>query len=122
MGRLSSTLTDTWRRLRLSHPRVDRLASYETLPDVPERLDRHTLAVCGVGETPKWAAFECPCGRGHRIVVSLQKAHRPHWTFSDSGGKPNLHPSVDSHGDFRCHFVLRDGRVTWARETGPARR
>ena len=116
MGRL----IDWWRRRRLTKPRIDQVRQYESLPDVPERLGRHVLAACGPEETPKWAAFECPCGRGHRIAVTLQPSHRPRWSLEVSDGGPTLRPSVDFVGEFRCHYVLRDGRITWAKNSRPS--
>ena len=118
MGRFSGRLIDCWRRTHRGRPRVDRVAFYSELLDVPSELDRHTLAVCGTSEMPKWAALECPCGRGHRIVVSLQKGHHPHWSLEALKGAPNLIPSVDSRTDYRCHFWLRDGRAHWVRDRG----
>lgn len=125
MGRVGPDLTDWWRRRRLTKPRIDQMEAYSEIHEIPESLGRHTLAVSGPDEAPKWAAFECPCGRGHRIVVSLQSTHRPHWRLSWVDARPSLWPSVDSHGaDFRCHFWLEGGRVTWAkdrpRQAGPA--
>jgi hypothetical protein len=83
---------------------------------VPDLLDRHTIAVCGPPEAPKWAAFECPCGHGHRIVLNLQPEHRPRWRLSLIGQRPSLRPSVDSRLDLRCHFWLTGGRVHWVKD------
>ncbi|MGI9112850.1 MAG: DUF6527 family protein [Gaiellaceae bacterium] len=59
--------------------------------------------------------FECPCGRGHRLAVSLQQSHRPSWRLGLGKDGPSLFPSIDSVADRRCHFWLRDGRVRWVR-------
>jgi hypothetical protein len=106
-------LTDWWRRRRLSRPRIDRLVWYQSVADIPERLDRHTLAVVGGPDAPKWAAMTCPCGHGHPIMVSLQPSHRPRWSLVKDDRGIGLHPSIDSIAERRCHFWLRHGRVQW---------
>jgi hypothetical protein len=79
--------------------------------DVPDSLDRHTVAV--VVEPATWAVFECPCGHGHRLMVRLRPHDRmSHWSLA--GDPPTLHPSIDSTiGGRRCHFWLQGGRVRW---------
>lgn len=89
---------------------------FVSVSEVPAELDRRLLALCGPPGTPKWAVFECPCGRGHRIVLNLHPERRPAWRFFEHGGRPSLHPSVDYRGEHRCHFWLSEGRVHWARE------
>ncbi|MGE5282000.1 MAG: DUF6527 family protein [Chloroflexota bacterium] len=116
MGRFRQRVIDWWRRRRVTRPRIDRITRYRELPDLPVNLDRHSLAVCGPDSALKWAAFECPCGRGHRIVVSLQSTHHPRWRLSAVDAGPSLWPSIDSHGESRCHFWLEDGRVCWVKD------
>ncbi len=110
---LSRALTDWWRRRRLTAPQIDRVARYPRVGDIPEDLDRHTLALVGPNDAPKWAALACPCGYGHRVVVSLQAAHHPHWRLVTGNGRHGLWPSIDSVAERRCHFWLREGRVRW---------
>jgi len=106
---------DLWRRLRLTRPRIDTVVYVESPADVPDDIDRQTLIVVGNRDFQKWAMLECPCGRGHRLAVSLQPGHRPSWrlTFDERG--PSLCPSIDSVARQRCHFLLRNGRVRWVR-------
>lgn len=113
---LSRALVDRWRRLRLSTPRVDKVKHFAHVLDIPEDLDRHTLALAGPSDRPKWAALECPCGHRHRLLVSLQHGHRPHWRLVIGDQGPGLYPSIDSIAERRCHFWLRDGRVDWAKD------
>lgn len=108
-------LTDWWRRHRWTHPHVKRVVYYERRSDMPEELARDALAVVGTSDQPKWALLECPCGRGHQLVFSLSPQHRPFWRLDEDERGPSLKPSIDSHRPYRCHFWLRDGRVTWAR-------
>jgi hypothetical protein len=117
LGLTPNRLVDLWRRRRLSRPKIDRIVRYTELPDLPTDLDRHALAVCGPPDAPKWAAFECPCGRGHRIVVNLRAERSPRWRLGDADGPGlSLWPSIDSHAEVRCHFWLEDGRVTWVKD------
>jgi hypothetical protein len=88
----------------------------ETPAAVPHRLGRRQFVIVGLQERPKWAVFDCPCGRGHRLMLSLQQSHRPHWRLKLGGDGPSLWPSVDSVAEYRCHFWVRDGRVHWARD------
>lgn len=84
--------------------------------EVPSRLPRRTaVAVSRDGERPDWVAFDCPCARRHRVLLNMSPSRRPTWRLSD------LHPMtilpsvdiVDAAG--RCHYFIRDGRVSWAR-------
>jgi hypothetical protein len=106
-------LTDWWRRRRWTRPRIDHVEHYASVAEIPDDLDRHTVAVVGSAEAPKWAAVTCPCGNGHRLLVSLQRSHRPHWRLLVCDGAVGLEPSIDSIDERRCHFWLRDGRVEW---------
>jgi Family of unknown function (DUF6527) len=108
--------TDWWRRRRWTAPRIKRVAYYENRSDVPESVERQTLAVAGSRTRPKWAVFECPCGRGHQLVMSLSPEHWPAWRLEEHQDGPTLAPSIDSHRPHRCHFWLRQGRVTWVPE------
>jgi hypothetical protein len=109
-------LTDVWRRFRLTPPRIKHVSYVDEPADVPDEVQRQTLVVIGGPAYAKWAVFECPCGRGHRLMLSLQRGHRPCWRLNLDGRGPSLSPSVDSVARWRCHFWLRDGRVHWVRE------
>ncbi|MFI1163317.1 DUF6527 family protein [Streptomyces sp. NPDC020801] len=64
---------------------------------------------------PAWAAFTCPCGTGHQVLLNLSPARRPRWQLSGSRSAPTLHPSVDViDNGYRCHFWIRRGRLQWA--------
>jgi hypothetical protein len=108
-------LTDLWRRLRVTRPRIKHVSFVESPSDVPDDLPRQGLVVVGMPEYPKWAVFECPCGRGHRLMLSLQRGHRVSWRLRLGARGPSLSPSIDLIADFRCHFWLHEGRVRWVR-------
>lgn len=127
MSNLYGTLIDWWRRHRWSTPRIANVRRYDAASAMPARLPRRQIAVAGT--PPTWAALECPCGHGHRLMVRIRPHDRMHtWQITEQESGPSMQPSIDSVTDQRrCHFWLRDGRVHWvddnaARGGGTARR
>jgi hypothetical protein len=108
-----SRVIDRWRRTRLTRPKINRAVFYESRADVPNEVPRHVLAIVGSAAQPKWALFECPCGRSHQLVVNLNTNRKPYWRLKMESDGPSLWPSVDSVSPYRCHFWLRGGRVDW---------
>jgi hypothetical protein len=113
VGRVTSLLFGRWRRLHLGRPSLSHLRYVDTPVSVPDRLRPREFVVVGSSEFPKWAVFDCPCGRGHRLMLSLQRSHRPHWRLELDPHGPSLWPSVDSRTGYRCHFWVREGHVHW---------
>jgi hypothetical protein len=107
-----------WRRLHLGRPALADIHFVESPTDVPERLFSSDFVVVGTRERARWAIFDCPCGRGHRLMLSLQRSHRPHWRLELGPRGPSLWPSVDSVSRYRCHFWLREGHVHWVHGWG----
>jgi hypothetical protein len=66
------------------------------------------------GRRRAWAVFNCPCGRGHRLVVNLSTSRRPHWTVSVRKGLASMWPSLWLKQQCRSHFWIRRNRVYWA--------
>jgi hypothetical protein len=115
MALVPGRLVDLWRRVQLTSPRINGVHYFESVETVPDVIDRHTLAVVGNPDRPKWIILECPCGRHHRLMLSLQRGYRPAGKkpLHDSG--PSVWPSIDSAGPDRCHFILRRGHVLWVK-------
>ncbi|CAN7488942.1 DUF6527 family protein [Variovorax paradoxus] len=89
----------------------------EAADEIPERLPPKAAVLVGTRSHPKWIAFDCPCKENHRIVVSLDPRTHPHWTAM-SGAKLSLLPSIDAwRGSRRCHYIVKDGRIRWVRDT-----
>ncbi len=109
-------LIDWWRRRRWTTPRIRQVVVYRSRAEVPEQVGRQALALVGSAEQPKWAVLECPCGHGHQLVVNLSSQREPYWVLRISNRGPTLSPSIDSFSPYRCHFWLRNGRVSWARD------
>jgi hypothetical protein len=82
---------------------------------VPERIAHRRAVLVGDGGSMKWLVFDCPCGRGHRVMLNLDWHRKPAWTLRSQ--RPlSIRPSIDDHSVARCHFFIRDGRVRWARD------
>jgi hypothetical protein len=86
---------------------------------VPPWLPRRAGVLVG-GGTHGWMAFDCPCNRGHRLLINLTSTRRPAWRLTGTHRAPTLYPSVDVINDgHRCHFWIRQGRVEWADSPSP---
>ena len=85
--------------------------------EVPHRLPPGGVVLVGSPDRPKWLAFDCPCGLGHRIMANLDVARSPRWSVTQAHPL-TLTPSIDAvTAGRRCHFLLKNGRVAWVRNT-----
>lgn len=90
--------------------------------EIPDRLPAKGAVLVGTPEHPKWLAFDCPCKSGHRMMVSLDRAHYPHWTLHDPK-KLTISPSIDYiSAERRCHYLVRGGKIFWVKERKEKRR
>ena len=104
-------IVSRWQRLWPGKWRIAEV--FDAADLVPEKLPRNGAVLVGTTQRPKWLVFDCPCRRGHRIMLTLDAAHRPHWKVTDFDNL-SLWPSVDYVTDSqRCHYILKDGRVLW---------
>ena len=84
--------------------------------EVPVHIEQHGIYLVASDGRLKWAVFDCPCMRGHRIMLNLDRARKPTWTLVMRRSEATLFPSVDIQSEVgRCHFFVRDGRIEWAR-------
>lgn len=89
------------------------VATVEAADEIPARLPPKGVAVVGSSRHPKWLAFDCPCKTGHRIMITLDPAHYPHWTILDER-KLSISPSIDYRAPGRrCHYMIRQGKIMW---------
>ena len=92
------------------------VVTVEAADEIPDLLPAKGAALVGSDNHPKWLAFDCPCNSGHRIMVSLDRAHSPHWKFSDPR-KLTIAPSVDYRtAQRRCHYFVRNGKMVWVND------
>ncbi len=118
IGRLIAWL----RRRRPGGPRVTTVRYYDLLTEVPLRLPPRVMALVRPDGHKKWAVFECPCGRGHRITLNLHQSRWPRWTVDVTPQGPTVAPSIHVLDQRGCHFLLRRGEVRWVKRRGRFRR
>ena len=107
------SLSLPWRRWRV-------VGYVEAGDEVPPNLPYRGVVLVGTPQRPTWAALDCPCRTGHRLLVNLDERRRPYWRIS-SQPPLSLWPSIDSiAAGRRCHFVLSGGTIRWARDTQEA--
>lgn len=103
-----------WKRFR--GPTWKIVDSVGAADEIPTDIPAYGAILVGTLRKPKWLAFDCPCNTGHRIMVTLDPRHRPHWKVTNAK-KLTVWPSVDYRSsDRRCHYVMRRGRVLWVPE------
>jgi hypothetical protein len=96
------------------------VGTVESADEVPLRLPRNGAVIVGCPAYPKWIVFDCPCRRGHRIMLNTDKTRRPMWSTSVRDHL-TISPSIDYNDSIgHCHYFIRQGRVRWVRE-GAAR-
>ena len=99
--------------------RADIVAQYVADHPNSESMRPGELYVVGNKHFQKWALFQCPCGCGDTIMLSLSAKRRPSWTVCiDWLGRPSLSPSVRQIGGCYSHFWLKQGRLKWCADTG----
>ncbi|WP_420542275.1 DUF6527 family protein [Sedimenticola selenatireducens] len=88
-------------------------------PPKNEEIEERTLYYVAPSGKPKWSLFQCPCGCGSVVTLSLQAVHTPQWRLTKSvSGHPTLHPSVWRDKGCLSHFWVKEGRVFWCPDTG----
>lgn len=109
-----SSLREWWYRLKRRH-RYARVKFVDSMSEVPVRT-ANAIYVVGPRTTPKWAVFDCPCARGHRLTVNLMRSGYPHWIPKMADDKVSLTPSI-AVTDHPCqsHFWLDRNCVRWVR-------
>jgi len=81
---------------------------YTDLPDIPRAKE---ITIAGSPELMKWLRIDCPCGEGHIITLPLSKDGVNQWAIDINS--LTVRPSIDRHGDRRCHFWIQNGEVRW---------
>lgn len=117
-GRMLKNAARRWlRRHHIYEGKLNRVLFYPEHSDLPVVPRASELAIAGTQEHPKWALLDCPCGRGHTILLPLSPSAGVHWrVVVDANGCPSISPSIDRDGDdgVRCHFWIRNGKANWA--------
>ncbi|MDO9185866.1 MAG: DUF6527 family protein [Bacteroidia bacterium] len=80
------------------------------------RVDRITIV--GGKDYVKWAYLRCPCGCNEIIMLSLIKGANPSWRiWIDKLGRPTISPSIWRTEGCRSHFIIKSGKLIWAKST-----
>lgn len=104
-------LIRAYRRRRPRVARFPHLRVVAELDDVPTRPDPRRMYLVGTPARPKWVAFDCPCGHGHRNEINV--GSRSPWSVVIDPNGVTVTPSVDRNDGRRCHFWLRRSRACW---------
>lgn len=114
MVRLS--LSRWWQSLPLPWQKWRIVGHVSAGDEVPRLISRRGVILVGPPHRPTWAAFDCPCGSGHRLMLNLDPVRHPTWQIL-SLHPLSLLPSIDFVTTYRrCHFVLRNGRIAWVHD------
>nr|WP_137830669.1 DUF6527 family protein [Methylobacterium sp. L1A1] len=106
LSKLRAALTWVARR-RCRHAAV-------SVGEEPDVLASRTVYVVGEDGHQWYAAFDCPCGCGETIKLSLIPGDRPGWKLRQHwDGTASLAPSVWRKVGCKSHFWLRKGKVDW---------
>lgn len=95
------------------------IGTVESADDIPEKLPRNGAVIVVSGRLSKWIAFDCPCRRGHRILLNTDPGRKPAWQVAQSpNGNLSISPSVDyNDGLHRCHYFVRAGKIAWSKDS-----
>ena len=86
--------------------------------EIPWVLRAKGLILVGSPGRMTWAAFDCPCGVGHRLMLNLDRSRHPFWRI-DALKPLTIRPSIDHiTPERRCHFFLYRGRIAWVHNDG----
>jgi Family of unknown function (DUF6527) len=89
-----------------------------TADQIPAGFPARSTVMVGTRADPRWLAFDCPCGTGHQIMLNLDRRRTPCWTVA-STRRLTVGPSIDSRqSGRRCHYFIREGKVTWVPDKG----
>jgi hypothetical protein len=92
------------------------VATVAVADEVPDKLPYRGAVLVGSPTYHKWLVFDCPCRSGHRIMVTLDSHHSPHWRISKDM-RLSLWPSVDAtFARKRCHYIIRNGMTIWVHD------
>lgn len=84
-----------------------------TSAEIPAILPEKGAVIIGTDAKPQWLVFDCPCGKGHRITVTLNPANQRHWKVLQNK-MLSVYPSIEDKTEGRhCHFLITNGNIMW---------
>lgn len=90
------------------------------VPDNPkdEFVKEKIIYIVGNKNYQKWLYFKCPCSCGDVIMLSLNKERFPSWSFDINYKKYiSINPSVHRLDRCKSHFWIRNGKVSWVKNS-----
>ena len=81
--------------------------------EVPDQLPKAGVVLVEPATAPTWLVFDCPCNRGHRVMLNLDSHRKPRWSITNF--QPlTLLPSINDRSlNSQCHYFIRGGRIQW---------
>ena len=80
---------------------------------VPGSLINKEVVLVGKPGNETWAVFDCPCRKGHRLMLNLDGSRHPLWRIT-SYHPLSIWPSIyETTLGQDCHFVVKNGRIIW---------
>ena len=90
----------------------------EASDEIPGTLRAKGIILVGSPDNMTWAAFDCPCGVGHRLMLNLDGSRDPAWHI-DTLMPLTIRPSIDhTTPERRCHFFIQKGKIDWVHNYG----
>ena len=81
---------------------------------MPSKPKDNILYVIGEDGYDWAAAMRCPGGCGELLEMNLYPDAEPVWKVTENeDGSASLQPSVWLKTGCTCHFILRNGQITW---------
>src|SRR5207247_1113350 len=103
MDRTKIERLSSWFKSREKEPPYfDRIHTVPRMSAIPADTGRN-LYIVEKGHRRAWAVFNCPCERGHRLVVNLSPSRRPYWSVSVRRGLASFWPSLWLKEQCRSH-------------------
>lgn len=102
-----------WRRITLPWYKWRVVQTVLAADAVPTRLPAKCAVLVKNQFKPGWLVFDCPCRRGHRVMLNLSLNRHPRWLIKKTLPL-TISPSVNDFTiDTSCHYFIHEGRIKW---------
>ncbi len=99
---------------------IDYLTRYTIVPPSSEGFSNKNFIVKGNDNYHKWIFFNCPCGCGELLSLSLMDNRDQHWDIEiDKFDRVSLSPSVWKNDGCQSHFYVKRSKIIWVRDGKP---
>jgi len=95
---------------------IDYVTSLSEGNPSPNMILNKKFVIVGYHNFPKWISFNCPCGCGDLLTLSLMRNIEPNWDLRiDRFNRITLSPSVWKKDGCRSHFFVKKSKVVWVK-------